>query len=55
MHPGAASAKKAREAAGKAKATTYRVTYDQYGSATAVRAPADGVKAPADVYELLKS
>ncbi|SDT68787.1 hypothetical protein [Actinoplanes derwentensis] len=42
-------------AAGKAKAGTYEVTYDQYGSAAAVRAPADGVKAPADVYEFLKS
>ncbi|GAA1603878.1 hypothetical protein [Actinoplanes couchii] len=42
-------------AAGTTKAATYRVTYDQYGSAAAVKAPADGVKAPADVYELLKS
>ncbi|HWS33536.1 MAG TPA: hypothetical protein VN408_12440 [Actinoplanes sp.] len=36
-------------------AGTYSVTYDQYGSAAAVKAPADGVKAPADVYEFLKS
>lgn len=40
-------------AAGKAKAGTYEVVYDQYGSAAAVQAPADGVTAPKDVYELL--
>ncbi|WP_430783048.1 hypothetical protein [Actinoplanes sp. G11-F43] len=40
-------------AAGKAGAATYEVVYDQYGSATPVTAPADGVAATEDVYELL--
>ncbi|GGN67894.1 hypothetical protein GCM10010112_31730 [Actinoplanes lobatus] len=41
-------------AAGKAKAATYEVVYDQYGTVAPVTAPTDGVAAPADVYEMLK-
>ncbi|WP_229073059.1 hypothetical protein [Actinoplanes sp. DH11] len=41
-------------AAGKAKASTYTVTYDEYGTADPLTAPADAVKAPAVVYDLLK-
>ncbi|MBB2948032.1 hypothetical protein FB565_007803 [Actinoplanes lutulentus] len=41
-------------AAGKTKASTYKVTYDQYGSAASLEVPADAVKATADVYDLLK-
>lgn len=42
-------------AAGKTKAATYEVTYDQYGSATAPAAPAAGdqVAAPKAAYDLL--
>ncbi|MDI6101964.1 hypothetical protein QLQ12_25425 [Actinoplanes sp. NEAU-A12] len=40
-------------AAGKTKAATYEVTYDQYGAAAAIKAPTDVVKATADVYEML--
>ncbi|MEU8237538.1 hypothetical protein AB0C07_04765 [Actinoplanes missouriensis] len=41
-------------AAGKVKAGTYAVTYDEYGSAGALTAPKDAVKAPAGAYDLLK-
>ncbi|GIE81495.1 hypothetical protein Aph02nite_74450 [Actinoplanes philippinensis] len=40
-------------AAGKAKAATYEVVYDQYGKAAPIKAPSDAVNAPADAYELL--
>ncbi|MEV0895795.1 hypothetical protein [Actinoplanes sp. NPDC049802] len=40
-------------AAGKAGAATYEVVYDQYGTAAVPAAPADGVAAPADVYDML--
>jgi hypothetical protein len=40
-------------AAGKFKASTYEVVYDQYGTAAAVEAPTDVVAATADVYEML--
>jgi hypothetical protein len=40
-------------AAGKAKASTYEVLYDQYGTAAPVKVPADVVAAPAAAYELL--
>ncbi|TWG10612.1 hypothetical protein [Actinoplanes teichomyceticus] len=42
-------------AAGKAKATTYRVTYDRYGTAASPAAPrgTEQVAAPAAAYELL--
>jgi hypothetical protein len=33
---------------------TYAVTYGQYGTAKSLAAPADAVKAPADVYDLLR-
>ncbi|MEU4694186.1 hypothetical protein [Actinoplanes sp. NPDC023714] len=36
------------------ESAAYQVTYDQYGTAKPLSAPADAVKAPADVYELLK-
>ena len=39
-------------AAGKAKAATYEVIYDQYGSAAPIKAPTGAVKAPAAVYEM---
>lgn len=42
-------------AAGKAKAATYEVLYDQYGAATPLNAPADGVAAPPVVYQMLNS
>ncbi len=43
-------------AAGKVKAATYQVTYDEYGSAPAPQAPAASaqVAAPKAVYDLLK-
>jgi hypothetical protein len=40
-------------AAGKVKASTYEVVYDQYGKASPIKAPSDAVAAPADAYELL--
>jgi hypothetical protein len=40
-------------AAGKTKASTYEVVYDQYGKASPIKAPSDAVAAPADAYELL--
>ncbi|GIF40890.1 hypothetical protein [Actinoplanes xinjiangensis] len=40
-------------AAGKAKASTYEVVYDQYGKASPITAPSGAVAAPADAYELL--
>jgi hypothetical protein len=40
-------------AAGKVKASTYEVVYDQYGTAAPVKTPTDVVAAPAAAYELL--
>lgn len=40
-------------AAGKVKATTYEVVYDQYGTAAPVTIPAGAVAAPAAAYEML--
>ncbi|WP_433793706.1 hypothetical protein [Actinoplanes sp. CA-252034] len=40
-------------AAGKVKAGTYEVVYDQYGKASPIKEPSGAVNAPADAYELL--
>jgi hypothetical protein len=40
-------------AAGKAKAATHEIVYDQYGTVASVKAPTDAVKATAAAYEML--